>query len=153
MNVFDAISIISYALIAWSYSCSNLRKLRYITIAACCIDLVVYAFIRESQPMWVQIIANLIFLATNLYHLFAGGTKVLAAPADHAAQHSVFEDARLGRDGHITYDRWRQAVEKLVHENNLPSELLDPPQMRAAYYCDETPQDYLHFQRQLTETK
>jgi hypothetical protein len=68
-NFYDLLSVVSYGLIAWSYACTDIKALRVISIVSCLLDLVIYYFIREGKPMYVQIAANLIFLAIHAWHL------------------------------------------------------------------------------------
>lgn len=69
LGFYDWLAFSSYGLIAISYSMRDIKWLRVITVVACCMDLVIYYFIRAGQPMWVQLGMNVLFIVINLYQL------------------------------------------------------------------------------------
>ena len=68
-GVYDALSILSYGLIAVSYAMREMRWLRIITVGACLLDVVIYYFIRPGQPLWIPIVMNILLIAINGYQL------------------------------------------------------------------------------------
>lgn len=66
---FDWLSLASATLFALAFGMRDIRWLRWLTIAACAIDVCVYYFIRPGQPLWVQFGESLVFIAINAYHL------------------------------------------------------------------------------------
>jgi CRP-like cAMP-binding protein len=71
IGFYDGLAFVSYGLIAVSYSMRDIKWLRVITIVACSVDLVVYYYIRAGQPLWVQFGMSILFIAINLYQLYA----------------------------------------------------------------------------------
>lgn len=69
LGIFDWLAAFSYGLIALSYAMRNIRWLRTITIAACTLDIFIYYYIRPGQPMWVQMVMSILFIAINAYQL------------------------------------------------------------------------------------
>ena len=69
LGFYDWLAFSSYGLIAISYSMRDIKWLRVITVVACCMDLVIYYFIRAGPPMWVQLGMNVLFIVINLYQL------------------------------------------------------------------------------------
>lgn len=70
LGFYDWLAFSSYGLIAISYSMRDIKWLRAITVVACCMDLVIFYFIRAGQPMWVQLGMNVLFIVINLYQLY-----------------------------------------------------------------------------------
>jgi len=69
LGFYDALSILSYGLIAVSYAMRDMRWLRIITVVACLLDVVIYYFIRPGQPLWIHVVMNFLFIAINCYQL------------------------------------------------------------------------------------
>ena len=67
LGFYDALSILSYGLIAMSYAMRYMRWLRIITIVACLLDVMIYYFIRPGQPLWIHVVINVLFIAINGY--------------------------------------------------------------------------------------
>ena len=70
LGFFDWLSAFSYGLIALSYAMRDIKWLRIITVAACTFDIFIYYYIRPGQPMWVQMVMSILFIAINGYQLY-----------------------------------------------------------------------------------
>ena len=67
LGFFDWLSAFSYGLIALSYAMRDIKWLRIITVAACTFDIFIYYYIRPGQPMCVQMMKCILFIAIKDY--------------------------------------------------------------------------------------
>ena len=69
LGFFDWLSAFSYGLIALLYAMRDIKWLRIITVAACTFDIFIYYYIRPGQPMCVQMMMCILFIAIKDYWL------------------------------------------------------------------------------------
>ncbi len=69
LGFYDWLSGFTYGLLAVSYTMRDIKWLRIITVIACSVDLFIYYNIRPGQPLWVQFLFTIGFIAINAYQL------------------------------------------------------------------------------------
>ena len=65
MHLFDYLSIFSYCMAAFGYTMTNMLWLRVIMTMRCVLDAMIYFFIRPGNPLWVQVIMNVVIILIN----------------------------------------------------------------------------------------
>jgi hypothetical protein len=131
LGFYDYLTILSYGLIAVSYTMREMRWLRVITVVACLMDIAIYYFIRPGQPLWVHIVMNTVFVVINVYQLYVLRSDGIAGPMSREAKwlyDSVFSLLTPGEfrkvlaagswqtasDGHVLLEKGRRVASVMV---------------------------------------
>lgn len=65
MTILDYFSALSYSITAIGYLMTRILWLRVFIMIGCVMDAGIYFFVRPGEPLWVQVVMNLLFAVIN----------------------------------------------------------------------------------------